>query len=579
MNSLIPDQDRLSTVKHLISTFSRQCEGEFSRIAQTSPSNSEKCDVPEVVEVIEIFSSPLSVSVLTQHPKIDWFISQTNELASSLRTFRNSLVPINRIPPEIITSIIAYRVAPAPDLGQYQVLSTLAAVCRYWRNAICSFPSLWTNISDVYSPQLRKVILERSKAAPLHVSCLRPTDGFKEDIGAHTSRIKTLQCKVVFSGGLDEPFNDAGTPNKLILDFESPSDALKTLCLYRNVAKSMPETVRFGIIPDNAKALKTLELRNGVPLTIQFTQLTTITNFFYSHPNMRLGPVLDFLAANTLLEEVTIRCPGAHPSDPQNHLGIFPLDHLRQLSLSMGPMIRNILQHLRLPSTSRVDLFVNALAESTLLGELLPVSLHDLPGIAKTTLLHCKFTSEFHLIVIGSNSEGGMITVRGHPTQLFAGKPVNLRPLNLAMVREFILSSIIKSLASTWTRFLPTIQEMSGVETLVVGNRVTLRDLPTILRDKDLFPNLSAITLVTPPLNEIPSFVASVLARAQTPGARGIEYLEILCLSFDRDHLAGAVGRPLEGYVGLVEVRAIQDVDEVWVRSIKRTMDRDGFLK
>jgi hypothetical protein len=36
------------------------------------------------------------------------------------------------------------------------------------------------------------------------------------------------------------------------------------------------------------------------------------------------------------------------------------------------------------------------------------------------------------------------------------------------------------------------------VETLVVGSRVTLHDLPAILMNEDLLPNLSAITLVTP---------------------------------------------------------------------------------
>ena len=430
-------------------------------------------------------------------------------------------------------------------------------------------------MSDVYHPQLRRIILERSKAAPLHVLCLRPSDGFMEDIAAHTSRIKTLQCKVTFGGGFDEPFNRGGDPNQMISDFKTSSDALETLCLSRNGVSAIPETVRFGIIPNNPRTLRTLQLRY-VPLTTQFTQLTTLTNFSYFNPHVRSELLLDFLAANKSLEDVTIHCTDIF--DPPNCDAI-SLDHLRQLSLDMGHTAQHLLQCLRLPATSRVDLFLNRMAEGKSLWELLPPSLDALPGIANTTLLHCKFTTEFHLIVIGSNPTGGMITVRGHPTQLFAGKPVNLRPLNLEMVREFVLSSRTRPLASMWNRFRQAIQEMSGLETLVIGSRIALHDLPAILTQKDSLLNLSAITLVAPSLDEIASFVSSVVFRSQMAEANGIEYLEILCSRYDEDSLVEAVKRPLEGCVGLVEVRAVQDADEVWVKSIKRKIDRDGFFR
>ena len=396
-----------------------------------------------------------------------------------------------------------------------------------------------------------------------------------EDVREHTSRIKTLQCRITFCGGLDEPFDDGGNPNEVISDFRTSSDSLGTLLLYRSVIRDIPETFRLRIIPANPMALRTLELRK-VPLTIQLTQLTTVTNFVYSNPHVRSDLLLDFLAANTLLEDVTIEC--IEFSDPPNS-AVLPLDHLRRLSLRMGQTVQNLLQCLQLPSTSRVDLFMNSLAEGKLLCELLPASLDSLPGIAKTTLLQCRITSDFHLIVIGFNPDGGTITVRGHPTQLFAGKPVDLRPLNLTAVREFVLSSRTRSLTSTWTRFRQTIQEMSGVETLVIGSRVALHDLPMILKDKDSFPNLSAITLVTPSLDEISAFVSAVLVRAQTPGAKRIEFLEVLCLAYDGALFLGAVKRPLEGHVGLVEVRVVQDADDIWVKSIKRTIDRDGFFR
>ena len=571
MNSSTPEH--LSTAKHLISTFFHRSEHELSRLTENFPSGPERYDVSDATEVIPLFQLSRVVFVLTM-PQIDWFINQASELLSSLRTLRNSLVPVNRVPPEILTSIISYRPTQIPDPRQYQELSTPATVCRYWRAAICSFPSLWTTMSDIYHPQLRRIILERSKAAPLHVFCARPSNEFVEDIGAHVSRIKTFQYKVTFDGGFDEPLNSGGIPNQMVSDFRTSSDALETLCLSRNGSSDIPETVRFGIVPTKPTALKTLQLR-FVPLTVQFTQLTTLTNFTYSNPHLRSELLLDFLAANTLLEDVTIHC--VNVSDPSNR-AVISLNNLRQLSLRMGHTAQTILQCLHLPSTSRVDLFLERLAEEKPLWELLPSSLHNLPGIAETTLLHCKFTTELHLIVIGSNQAGGTITVRGHPTQVLAGKPINLRPLNLAAVREIVISSRTRPLASVWSRFRHAIQEMNGVETLVVGSRVPLHGLPAVLMDKDLLPNLSAITLVAPSLDDITSFVSSVAVRNGIPDTKRIGFLEILCQRYEEDLFAEAVKLPLEGHVGLVEVRSLKDAGDLWVKSIKRTIDRNGFF-
>ena len=361
----------------------------------------------------------------------------------------------------------------------------------------------------------------------------------------------------------------------MVSDFKTSSDTLETLYLSRNGLSNIPETVRFGIVPTNPKALRTLQLRY-VPLTVQLAQLTTLTTFHYFNPYIRSDLLLDFLAANPFLVDVSIHCTGVYNLPDRD---VIALDHLRQLSLTIGDTTQDLLQCLRLPMASRVDLFLNRMTEGKPLWELLPPSLDALPGIANTSLLHCKFTTEFHMIVIGSNPTGGVITVRGHPTQLFAGKPVNLRPLNLGMVREFVLTSRTRPLAGMWARFRQTVLEMSNLETLVIGSRVTLHDLPAILTQKDLLPSLSAITLVAPSLDEIAALVSSVVARNQIPEAKRIEFLEVLCSRYEEKSVVEAVKRPLERWVGLVEVRVVQDVDEVWVNSIKRTIDRDGFSK
>ena len=115
------------------------------------------------------------------------------------------------------------------------------------------------------------------------------------------------------------------------------------------------------------------------------------------------------------------------------------------------------------------------------------------------------------------------------------------------------------------------------METLVLGSRVPLHDLPAVLMVKDSLPNLSAITLVAPSLDNIAPFMSSVVARNGIPDVKRIESLEILCQRYEEDLVAEAVKRPLEGDVSLVEVRSVRDGGDVWVKSMKRTIERKFF--
>ena len=116
------------------------------------------------------------------------------------------------------------------------------------------------------------------------------------------------------------------------------------------------------------------------------------------------------------------------------------------------------------------------------------------------------------------------------------------------------------------------------METLVVGSRVPLL---AVLMVKDLLPNQSAITLVTPSLDEIVPFVSSVIVRNGIPDAKRTKSLEILCPLFEEDLIVEAVKRPLEGHIrGLVEVRPARGVGKGGRRlgQVHKTVHRTRVL-
>ncbi|KAF9789163.1 hypothetical protein BJ322DRAFT_992374, partial [Thelephora terrestris] len=79
-----------------------------------------------------------------------------------IRSLRNTLAPINKIPDEILALI--------PDYYWYNFERpgpiALTHVCRTWREVFTSRSSLWTHLDCKY-PEQTRAYLERSKSSPL----------------------------------------------------------------------------------------------------------------------------------------------------------------------------------------------------------------------------------------------------------------------------------------------------------------------------------------------------------------------------------------------------------------------------
>jgi hypothetical protein len=106
-------------------------------------------------------------------------------------TLRNSLRPINRLPPEVLASCATFVSDADP-----RPIVPLTHVCRYWRESVTSNPRSWASISTGWK-ELTPLCLERAGAIPLAVDLTVPDveeDGaFLNGLLPHVSRIGSLR--------------------------------------------------------------------------------------------------------------------------------------------------------------------------------------------------------------------------------------------------------------------------------------------------------------------------------------------------------------------------------------------------
>ena len=114
------------------------------------------------------------------------------EVLSNIRFLKNSFVPINRIPSEILSLIPDYSDEDDPD----EASITLTHVCRSWREIFISCPSLWTSLTFTDTDKTRTFI-ERSKFSPLNIYASNLNDETYLDdalslVMPHIPRLKSL---------------------------------------------------------------------------------------------------------------------------------------------------------------------------------------------------------------------------------------------------------------------------------------------------------------------------------------------------------------------------------------------------
>ncbi|KAG8943083.1 hypothetical protein FRC04_003229 [Tulasnella sp. 424] len=116
--------------------------------------------------------------VLRDALKMEAAISETIELlkqrldesVAEVRRRHNTLLPVQQLPPEILSTIVIYEIEEIDSHNRLHRLIQLSSVSRWWNAVIVGCPSLWTEIHSTNTPNVIALALERSKDSPLTIS-------------------------------------------------------------------------------------------------------------------------------------------------------------------------------------------------------------------------------------------------------------------------------------------------------------------------------------------------------------------------------------------------------------------------
>ena len=297
------------------------------------------------------------------------FEQQLVTALAAVRTHRNKLLPVNRLPNEVLS--IAFRMMQ-PNLPSFLLLPStgsrydlrtsaweaVSTVCRKWREASLSSPSLWSIIdSTSVNPYL---YLKRSCSVPLtlYAGISRPVTNFSQvflhAVTASISRFKEVHLDIGKCSGIGN-----------LTMFEDPAPALESL----TIATSGKRRQRFGhalpaLFNGQTPKLRQLNVEHFTSWSgNHFADLTHLC-LYNQHTTGRptLSQFIDFIETCPRLQELALVAAGPtidNVSSANEHR-LVALDHLRELTIgrwSSSLMVSAFLSQLLLPRTVHMYLW------------------------------------------------------------------------------------------------------------------------------------------------------------------------------------------------------------------------------
>jgi len=246
--------------------------------------------------------------------KLGYFEEELQLALSTIRTLRNAgLAAINRLPQEVLALIPTHFDPKTP-----RDTLTASHVCRYWRAALMSSPTLWAIMDTTCMiPPLTLLYLDRSRASPLDITLgVKTPEYILQQFVDRAPQIRLLSFEMV-------PWHR----------WKAISERFSASALYTLLNLRISVSTRFGSkLLDSAQFPHASNLRHlfiqiagpGAPIFphIRFPSLTTIqitwktgytitdrSSAISIHP-VTLGHLLDTLRSSPLLEDVSITLHG-----------------------------------------------------------------------------------------------------------------------------------------------------------------------------------------------------------------------------------------------------------------------------
>ncbi|KAF8481677.1 hypothetical protein DFH94DRAFT_825602, partial [Russula ochroleuca] len=192
---------------------------------------------------------------------LDNKIKSLEESTHALKRYRNTFVPISRLPTEILSIVFKFCLLASLDVLDSSLpiaLTAISHVCHRWRDISLNMPYLWSHVNFAkLTPAGTAEMLARAKMAPLHLEVktsrwsVKKFEAIKGQVEAHINHTRRLSIM--------------STTQNLVQTFRllvSSAPSLEQFSIVNRSRSNLPPTIPVNIFDGIAPKLINLRLDN-----------------------------------------------------------------------------------------------------------------------------------------------------------------------------------------------------------------------------------------------------------------------------------------------------------------------------
>ena len=341
-------------------------------------------------------------------------------LADALSMVTLEIPPVYRLPPKILAKVLAFR-----TFERTLVIAT--HICRHWRSAILSVPTLWTNI-PCRDLDRTLTYLERSRGALINVHATSPSSNFqmRDILNRHIERTRLLRANL-----------SRADVRSAVLQLRDPVLSLEILELIGSTFDAPRINLPADFLGQHAPSLFSIHFSDVSPTFTPF-HLPNLTHFYLRGTDepTPIDSIFGLLKNSPRLREVFIFCRRTTPGNIPFHE--ITLNYLETFTLRIHDPVP-ILRYLRLPGIKQI--FVELpfhLEKTNTLAHFLPPGVS--PRLTDVTSMDCMIEPSYGCLVIhGQDFEAAIYALSSDGID-----PAAILPTLLADKIFFSLSKIKK---------------------------------------------------------------------------------------------------------------------------------------
>ncbi|KAG2009582.1 hypothetical protein CC2G_012497 [Coprinopsis cinerea AmutBmut pab1-1] len=294
-----------------------------------------------------------------------------------LKTKRNELSPVSRLPPEVLCKIFAE--IRSSLRGSKFLWTSILRVCRRWRHAALDQATFWSDVSDVDAPlAMVPTLIGYSKQAPLrlHLEGGEPSmavyphveEDIRKALASETTRLEELSL-----------CGTADTLDGRLLSLGPSAPLLKSLVLENTTCDIRSRADDMHLFPNGASSLRQLSLYDyTLSWTPPFLPNLTDFEFIWLKPlhTRPFAPqsLFDILALMPNLERLHLNYPIRTFRDvhsDRNQIVRFP--RLKKLSMDGSPAEwSDFMKHIAVPVSAELRLDYHSYIEEDIGDRFMP---------------------------------------------------------------------------------------------------------------------------------------------------------------------------------------------------------------